>query len=31
MRRFITDIAAYLRAKLPAEPAPGEAYAMATD
>jgi hypothetical protein len=31
VRRFITDIAAFLRAELPAEPAPGEAYAMATD
>ena len=31
VRRFITDVASYLRTDLPAEPAPGEAYAAATD
>ncbi len=31
VRRFITDVASYLRAELPAEPTPGEAYAAATD
>jgi hypothetical protein len=31
VRRFITDVATYLRAELPVEPAPGEDQAMATD
>jgi hypothetical protein len=31
VRRFITDVASYLRAELPVEPAPGQAYVAATD
>lgn len=31
VRRFITDVAGYLRDELPVEPIHGEAYAMATD
>ena len=31
VHRFITDVASYLRDELPAEPVPGDAYAMAAD
>jgi len=31
VRRFITDVASYLRAELPAEPVPGEPYAMTAE
>ena len=31
VRRFVTDVASYLRAELPAEPFPGDAYAVKVD